>query len=71
MDQTAGYKEKVDDNSVINMIESGIANSVGDFLNSAGLSRERQKASYEYAMLADGHLSPQGVSQIVSSDSVD
>jgi alkylhydroperoxidase/carboxymuconolactone decarboxylase family protein YurZ len=66
-----GYKEKVTDEDLLNLIESGVANSVGDFLNSSDLARERQKATYEYGMMATGHLSPQGVSQIVSSDTVE
>ncbi len=66
-----GYKEKVTDEELINLIEAGVANSVGDFLNSSDLARERQKATYEYGMLSVGHLQPQGVSQIVSSDTVE
>lgn len=65
------YKEPVSDEELINTIEAGIANSVGDFLNSSDMARERQKATMEYGMLAEGHLSPQGVSQIVSSDTVE
>jgi hypothetical protein len=68
---TAGYKEKVTDEELINTVEAGIMNSVGDFLNSSDMARERQKATYEYGMLPEGHLSPQGVSQIVSSDTVE
>jgi len=68
---TAGYLEKVTDEELINTVEAGIMNSVGDFLNSSDMARERQKATYEYGMLAEGHLSPQGVSQIVSSDTVE
>jgi len=63
--------EKVDDEQVISLIQSGIMNSVGDWLNSADIARERQKSTYEYGMMAEGHLSPQGVSQIVSSDTVE
>lgn len=65
------YREPVSDDELINTIEAGIANSVGDFLNSSDMARERQKATMEYGMLAEGHLSPQGVSQIVSSDTVE
>jgi hypothetical protein len=68
---TTRYKEPVSDEELINTIEAGIMNSVGDFLNSSDMARERQKATYEYGMLAEGHLSPQGVSQIVSSDTVE
>jgi hypothetical protein len=66
-----GYMEKVDDAALINMIQDGITNSVGDFLNSSSLANERQKSTYEYGMLPAGHLAPQGVSQIVSSDTVE
>jgi hypothetical protein len=66
-----GYMEKVDDAALITMIQDGIANSVGDFLNSSSLANERQKSTYEYGMLPAGHLVPQGVSQIVSSDTVE
>lgn len=68
---TTRYKEPVSDEELINTIEAGIMNSVGDFLNSSDMARERQKATFEYGMLAEGHLSPQGVSQIVSSDTVE
>jgi len=64
-------KEKVTDEQILAMIEQGIANSVGDFLNSSSLARERQKATYEYAMQPWGHLEPNGVSRIVSSDTVE
>jgi len=63
--------EKVSDSELIAMVEQGVMNSVGDFLNSADMARERQKATYEYGMLPQGHLVPQGVSQIVSSDTVE
>jgi len=46
-------------------------NSVGDFLNSSSLAKERQKATFEYAMQPWGHLEPNGVSRIVSSDTVE
>jgi hypothetical protein len=65
------YKEKVEDNELLAMIEQGVMNSVGDFLNSSDLARERQKATYEYGMMPQFHLTPQGVSQIVSSDTVE
>lgn len=71
MNTPQGYKEKVTDEELVNLIEAGVANSVGDFLNSSDLARERQKATYEYGMLSVGHLTPQGVSQIVSSDTVE
>jgi hypothetical protein len=59
------------DPELIAMIEEGVTNSVGDFLNSSELSDERQKSTFEYGMIPRGHLSPQGVSQIVSSDTVE
>jgi hypothetical protein len=65
------YQEPVSDEQVISLIQSGIMNSVGDWLNSADIARERQKSTYEYGMMAEGHLLPQGVSQIVSSDTVE
>lgn len=69
--QIQGYKEKVGDEELLSMIETGVMNSVGDFLNSSDLARERQKATFEYGMMPDFHLKPQGVSQIVSSDTVE
>jgi len=68
---TNRYKEPVGDHELLAMIEQGVANSVGDFLNSSDLARERQKSTYEYGMLPQYHLTPQGVSQIVSSDTVE
>jgi hypothetical protein len=69
--RTQGYKEPVDDSELKAMIDQGVMNSVGDFLNSSDLARERQKATYEYGMMPIAHLAPQGVSQIVSSDTVE
>ena len=63
--------EKVEDEELLSMIEQGIMNSVGDFLNSSSLAKERQKSTYEYAMQPWGHLEPTGVSRIVSSDTVE
>ena len=65
------YKEKITDDEVINIIGQGVMSSVGDFLNSTDMARERQKSTYEYGMMPQGHLTPQGVSQIVSSDTVE
>lgn len=65
------YKEKVDDEGLLNLIESGVQNSVGDWLNSSELSRERQKSTYEYAGVAEAHLSPQGVSTIVDGSTTE
>lgn len=61
----------VGDEELLAMIEQGVCNSVGDFLNSSDLARERQKATFEYGMIPQFHLVPQGVSQIVSSDTVE
>ena len=50
---TGGYKEKVNDEQLINLIEAGVQNSVGDWLNSAAQTcllytspspRDRQKS---------------------------
>ena len=68
---TDRYQEAVGDEELLAMIEQGVMNSVGDFLNSSDLARERQKATMEYGMLPQFHLAPQGVSQIVSSDTVE
>jgi hypothetical protein len=40
-----GYKEKVTDEQLANLVEQGIANSVGDWLNSSDLSKEREKST--------------------------
>ena len=66
-----GYLDKVTDEQLVALIEQGVQNSVGDFLNSSDLARERQRATYEYAMMPLGHLVPNGVSAIVSSDTVE
>lgn len=66
-----GYKEAVSDEQLINLIESGIQNSTGDWLNSSDLAKERLKATYEYAGVADSHLMPQGVSTIVDTSTTE
>lgn len=66
-----GYKEAVNDDQLINLIESGIQNSTGDWLNSSDLAKERLKATYEYAGVADSHLLPQGVSTIVDTSTTE
>ena len=71
MSKPDGYKEKVTDEQLIQMIETGVVNSSGDWLNSADLSRERLKATYEYAGLAESHLTPQGVSTIVDTSTTE
>ena len=64
--------KKVTDEELINLIESGVANSVGDFLNSSDLTRERLRATYEYAGMPIGPgLQPNGVSQIVDSSTTE
>ena len=66
-----GYKEPVSDEQLINLVESGVQNSTGDWLNSSELSRERLKATYEYAGVPDYHLAPQGVSTIVDTSTTE
>ena len=66
-----GYKEKVTDEQLINLVESGVQNSVGDWLNSSDLAYERIRSTYEYAGVATGHLSPQGVSSIVDTSTTE
>ena len=68
---TDGYKEKVTDEELINVIDQGVMNSTGDWLNSSDLARERLKATYEYAGLAVSHLAPQGVSAIVDTSTTE
>ena len=70
-DKMEGYMVKVTDEETISLIQNGVFNSVGDWLNSAELTRERDKATYEYAGLPQGHLKPQGVSEIVSTDTTE
>lgn len=71
MDKPHGYKEVVSDEQLVNLVESGIQNSTGDWLNSSELARERLKATYEYAGVADFHLAPQGVSSIVDTSTTE
>ena len=66
-----GYREKVTDEQLVNLVETGVMNSAGDWLNSSDLSYERQKSTYEYAGVAIGHLSPQGVSSIVDTSTTE
>ncbi len=68
---TSGYKEQVTDEQLINLIESGVQNSSGEWLNATDLARERLKATYEYAGLAGYHLTPQGVSSIVDTSTTE
>ena len=66
-----GYKEKVTDEQLVNMIEAGIQNSIGDWLNSSDLTRERLRSTYEFAGLPEFHLAPQGVSSIVDTSTTE
>ena len=66
-----GYKDKVTDEQLINLIESGVQNSVGDWLNSSDLTRERLRSTYEYAGVPEFHLKPQGVSTIVDTSTTE
>jgi len=61
------YGEAVTDEELTNLIAQGIMNSTGDWLNSSDLTRERLKATYEYAGVPMEHLTPQGVSTIVDT----
>ena len=67
----SGYKEKVTDEQLVNLIEAGVQNSVGDWLNSSDLTRERLRSTYEYAGVAEFHLAPQGVSTIVDTSTTE
>ena len=63
---------KATDEELIVLIENGVSNSVGDFLNSSDLTRERLRATYEFAGLPLGEgLRPNGVSQIVDSSTTE
>ena len=68
---SGGYKEKVNDEQLINLIEAGVQNSVGDWLNSSDLTRERLRSTYEFAGVPDFHLAPQGVSTIVDTSTTE
>jgi hypothetical protein len=64
--------ESVTDEELIGIIAEGLRQSSTGYSGSdATLATERAKATYEYGMLPVGHLSPQGVSRIVSSDTVE
>ena len=70
MDST-GYKEKVTDEQLLNLIDSGVQDTTGDWLNSSDLQRERQRSTYEYAGVPELHLAPQGVSTIVDTSTTE
>jgi len=67
----SGFKEKVTDEQLIELIDVGIQQSSGDWLNSSDLTRERLKATYEYAGVPEAHLTPQGVSTIVDTSTTE
>ena len=69
--QSGGYKEQVTDEQLINLIEAGVQNSIGDWLNSSDLTRERLRSTYEYAGVPEFHLAPQGVSTIVDTSTTE
>ena len=71
MTEPYGYKEPVTDDELIELVDKGIMNSSGDWLDSADLSRERLKATYEYAGVPENHLTPQGVSTIVDTSTTE
>ena len=66
-----GYKKKVSDEQLINIVEAGVQNSTGDWLNSSDLTRERLRSTYEYAGVPEFHLKPQGVSSIVDTSTTE
>lgn len=66
-----GYMQAVSDDELIALIDAGVSTSTTSFNGSSELTAEREQATYEYTMKPFGHLKPQGVSGIVSSDSVE
>ena len=66
-----GYKVAVSDEDLTTLLDYKLSQASASFLDTSELSDERQKSTYEYAMIAQGHLKPQGVSRIVSSDTVE
>jgi len=66
-----GYKVAVSDEELTTLLDYKLAQSSSSFLDTSELSDERQKSTFEYAMIPQGHLKPQGVSRIVSSDTVE
>ena len=71
MARSPGFMEKVTDDQLVSLVETGISNATGDWLNSSDLSYERQKSTLEYAGVANGHLAPQGVSTIVDTSTTE
>ena len=70
-DHNTGYKVKVTDDELLRLVDAGISNSVGDFLNSSELARERLRSTYEYAGVPEAHLTPNGVSAIVDTSTTE
>ena len=66
-----GYKVQVSDEDLNTLLDYKLEQASASFLDTSELSDERQKSTYEYAMIPQGHLKPQGVSRIVSSDTVE
>ena len=62
---------KITDEELIAQIDSKVRNSIGGWTNSSDLSQRREQATYEFSMDPRGDLAPQGVSKIVSSDTVE
>ena len=62
---------KITDEELIAQIDSKVRNSIGGWTNSSDLSQRREQATYEFSMDPRGELAPQGVSKIVSSDTVE
>ena len=63
--------EMVTDEQLIAAIDSQVRNSVGGTTGDSSLSKKRESSTYEYTMDPKGDLAPQGVSKIVSSDTVE
>jgi len=63
--------KKITDEELIQSIDSKVRNSVGGITGSSDLSKKRESSTYEYTMDPRGDLAPQGVSKIVSSDTVE
>ena len=70
-EEPQNYKEEVTDEQLVNLVQAGVQNSVGDWLNSSDLTRERLRSTYEYAGVPDFHLAPQGVSTIVDTSTTE
>ncbi len=71
MKKTNREIQKISDEELVSLVEQGLLKASNDWLAGTALSGEREKSTLEYGMIPTGHLSPQGVSQIVSSDTVE